>query len=143
MTERSILENTNVPVNITYLYPKIEQGCTGFTNVRYTIEQGIYLDCDMILMADIAELWEYKRQDKYVCMVDGSTEVSVINCTHSCTNKHQENLLPKENSIPHCWNVKDKLIPGMKLLHFTNMNTQPWFNEHPDKLATALYRRYI
>ncbi len=143
MTERSILEHTKSPVHITHLYPEVEAGCTGFTNARYTIKYGIYLDCDMILMADISELWEYKQEGKFVCMEDGASEVAVIDCDHLCTNKHEEKLLPKSKIIPSYWNIKDKLIPGMKLLHFCDMHTQPWISEHPDELATALYRRYI
>lgn len=142
ITERSILRNTETPVIIKHLYPVVEEGCTGFTNVRYLIKEGIYLDCDMIVVGDIAELWEYRQPGKFVCMEDGSSEVSVISCTHNCKNKHQEHLLPKANIIPSSWNVKDQIIPGMKLLHFTDLSTQPWFYEHPDQLAVALYKLY-
>ena len=142
MTERSILKNTNADVKIVHLYPEVESGCTGFSNVRYTIKKGIYLDVDMIVLGDIAELWAYHRQGKFVCMQDGSTAVSVIDCDHNCTNKTEQHLLPKESIIPREWNMEDKVELGMKLLHFTNMHTQPWFSEHPNKEALKIYDEY-
>ena len=149
LTERSILENTNHPVEITHLYPEREEGCTGFSNVRYTIRKGIYLDCDMVVLGDIAELWGYHREGFFVCMTDGSTEVAVIDCEHNCKNKHQEHLLKKAPIIPAEWNVEDyhyfpnKPLPkNMKLFHWTALPHQPWFYNHPNKEAIALYERY-
>lgn len=142
LTKRSIELNTNTPVHIIHVYPIQESGCTGFTNVRYQIRRGIYLDCDMIVLGDIADLWQYRRKQKFVTLTDGSTEVSVIDCNHNCANKHQEYLLPKVKTIPQIWNAEDKRVPGMKLLHFTNLKTQPWFYEHPDKKAVAIYEQY-
>jgi len=142
ITQRSILENTNSEVDITHVYPKIESGCTGFSNVRYDIEYGIYLDCDMIVLDDIAELWAYRKPNKYVCMKDCSTEVAVIDCQHQCKNKYHHHLLPLSCDIPLIWNVEDKVIPGMKLLHFTSLKTQPWFYDHPNKEAVEIYERY-
>ncbi len=142
ITERSILANTDSPVDIKYIKPRTPSGCTGFTNVRYTISYGIYLDVDMIVLGDIAELWAYGKMNTYTCMIDGSSEVAVINCKHSCKDKFHEFLLPKNCSIPLEWNCEDKYSTDTKLLHFTNLNTQPWFNEHPDKQAVSIYERY-
>ncbi|MFV1983007.1 MAG: hypothetical protein ACC657_05640 [Thiohalomonadales bacterium] len=142
LTERSILKNTKANVIIEHLYPKIESGCTGFTNIRYDIRYGIYLDCDMIVLGDIEELWSYHEKNKYVCLDDGSTEVSVIDTDHLCTNKHNEHLINKSKTIPLTWNVKDEVIPNMKLLHFTSLATQPWFFDHPNKKAVEIYNDY-
>ncbi len=142
MTANSILRNTNADVQITHLYPEKEEGCTGFTNVRYNIKTGIYLDVDMIVLGDIAELWSYRRDNKFVCLQDGSTEVAVIDCNHNCTNKREHHLLPLEPIIPIEWNTKDEVISGMKLLHFTNLATQPWFFDHPNKDALKIYDEY-
>jgi len=148
MTERSIRRNTKSMVRIHHLYPEVESGVTGFTNVRYTIRKGIYLDCDMIVLGDIADLWEYHRLGKFVCMEDGSTEVAVIDCLHKCRQKKEEKLLPKECIIPPEWNVEDyayknKALPkAMKLFHFTALDTQPWFYKHPNQEAVALYNQY-
>lgn len=142
LTEYSILQNTTSECDIKYVRPVVEEGCTGFSNVRYAIRHGIYLDPDMIVLGDIAELWGYKKPGQYVCLKDGSTEVAVIDCEHQCRNKFEQHKLKKLPIIPLEWNVEDKIIPGMKLLHFTNMHTQPWFNDHPDKEAVAIYERY-
>jgi len=142
MTERSIREHTSAPVEITHLYPEIESGCTGFSDVRYSIRYGIYLDCDMIVLGDIAELWNYRQADRFVCMKDGSTEVAVIDCKHFCTNKREQYMLPKVCNIPPEWNVEDRVTPDAKLVHYTNLDTQPWFFNHPDKQAVELYQKW-
>lgn len=149
LTENSILENTSAEVQITHLYPKHEAGCTGFTNVRYQIEHGIYLDCDMLILGDIAELWEYRQKGKFVCMRDGSSEVAVIDCRHNCKTKQDESLIPKACVIPDEWNVEDyKYFPDkplpevIKNFHFTSLGTQPWFYDHPHQEAVNLYERY-
>jgi len=41
MTENSIREHTNADVDIVHLYPDVESGCTGFSDVRYQIKHGI------------------------------------------------------------------------------------------------------
>jgi len=152
MTERSILAHTKEKVEIKHLYPVTESGCTGFSDVRFQIEYGIYLDCDMIVLADIAELWAYRKKDKYVCMRDGSTEVAVIdfrNKKSPCRNKKQINALPKAFDISLDWNTEDynyfpnKPLPkDMKLFHFTSLATQPWLYKHPNNEAVALYEQY-
>lgn len=143
MTERSILANTSAPVEIHHLYPEVEEGCTGFSNVRFGITDGIHLDVDMIVLGDIAELWEYRQKGKYVCLEDGETAVGVIHdCHHNCKNKRELHLLPRAPVIPMEWNTTDRVEPGMKLLHFTNMHTQPWFADHPNKEAVAIYDQY-
>lgn len=142
MTERSIIRNTDAKVNIIHIYPEVEAGCTGFSNVRYDIRYGIYLDADMIVLGDIAELWSYSEEGKFVCMQDGSTEVAAIDCSHLCRNKHNTHKLPLLPTIPAEWNVEDKVVDGMKLLHFTDLDTQPWFDDHPNKEAVAIYEEY-
>ena len=142
LTAFSIRENTNHPVDITHLYPSVESGCTGFSDVRFTIEYGIYLDVDMIVLGDIAELWAYRKKDKFVCLKDGSTEVAVIDCKHRCRNKRELDKLPMARDIPLVWNVEDRVTRDAKLVHYTDLNTQPWFYTHPDKEATQLYENY-
>ena len=124
------MQNTAADVDIKHLYPTIERGCTGFSRVRWDIKRGIYLDCDMIVLGDIAELWDYRKRGKYCCIVDGSTEVGVIDGSV---------LFP---IIPRCWNVEDRIAPDMKLLHFTDLNTQPWFYDHPCREAVEIYKQY-
>ena len=149
MTENSIREHTNAEMDIVDLYPDVEEGCTGFSNVRYDIRRGIYLDCDMIVLGDISELWEYRQRGKYTCMKDGSTEVAVIDCQHFCTNKHAQHLLPKACDIPMTWNVEDiktkgQIPEGTKLVHYTRLETQPWIHgPHPNPYLDALWRQCV
>ena len=149
MTETSILDNTSAQVDIVHLYPIVEEGCTGFSNVRYQIKHGIYLDVDMIVLGDIAELWSYRKEGKFVCMKDGSTEVAVIDCEHTCRNKHEQHLLPKSCDIPMEWNVEDhktsgEVPHGTKLVHYTDLSKQPWVHgPHPNSHLEALWRQYV
>lgn len=148
LTANSILRNTKASVDIELLYPVNESGCTGFSNVRFDIRKGIYLDCDMIVLADIAELWSYHKEGKFVCMQDGSTEVAVIDCVHTCKDKTQLNVLPLSKDIPLEWNVEDYKIgtdpipENAKLVHLTDLNKQPWFHNHPNKYIVELYENY-
>ena len=97
----------------------------------------------MIVYGDIADLWEMREPGKYVCMVDGSTEVAVIdNCQHQCRNKREHYRLPMVRKIPMEWNCEDQVELGMKLLHFTALDTQPWFYSHPNDLAVAEYEKW-
>ena len=143
MTERSIRENTKADINIIHLYPEQERGVTGFTDVRYKIDKGIYLDVDMIVLDDIVKLWKYREEGKYVCLADGSTEVAVIDRGNAIGE------LPRSAKIPLRWNVEDykyigKPLPAdIGIFHFTSLKHQPWFHEHPNKEAIALYERYI
>jgi hypothetical protein len=148
MTERSIRAHTTSEVEIIHLYPEQESGCTGFSDVRYTIERGIYFDVDMIVFGDVAELWAMRKPGRFVCMQDGSTEVAVIDCKHLCHNKSQQSMLPKSCDIPPEWNVEDfqyyhrPMPDNMKLLHFTALDTQPWFYEHPNPEMVEIYNQW-
>lgn len=155
LTEKSILANTTADVEITHLYPQKEEGVTGFSNVRFQISYGIYLDPDMIVLGDIAELWEYRKPGRWVCMQNGATEVAVIDCTHECRNKREIWKLPMLKAIPLEWNVVDTYrgpnrevlftegVPeNTKLFHFTSLPHQPWFYDHPNEEAVELYKHY-
>ena len=162
LTEFSIRENTNEEVQIHIVRPQWygmeESGCTGFTNVRYAVPQlcrlfgydyGIYLDVDMLVIGDIKELWAYRKAFKWVCLEDGSNEVSVICSTLQFPDKsvlhtrHRGTLHgARSRDIPMEWSCEDDVVEGMKLLHFTGLATQPWFHNHPDSEAVGLYEEY-
>ena len=164
LTPFSILENTDAEVDIYIVRPEEygmqESGCTGFTNVRWAIpeicremeyEYGIYLDVDMLVLGDIGELWEYRQPYRWVCMEDGSNEVSVIHSSlqfpkRSVIHTRHKGTLPRGDEvhrIPLAWNVEDRVEPGMKLLHFTSLDSQPWFYDHPNAEAVAVYESYL
>jgi hypothetical protein len=163
--EYSIREHTDADVEITFMRPGENGltacGCTGFSQFRFCVPElagkrgyAIYLDVDMILLANIAELWVWRRAGKWVCLKNGKTEVSVIDCTLRLPPKAQICGMQKAQAramvsqrmvpcIPPEWNVTDKVTPGMKLLHFTNLRTQPWLGkEHPNPEAMAVLREY-
>ena len=81
--EYSIQKNTSEPVEVNFIRGLEPSGCTGFTNNRFAVPElaghegyTIYLDIDMVVLGDIAELWEYRKPGMWVCMRDGSTEGS-------------------------------------------------------------------
>jgi hypothetical protein len=160
--EHSIRANTDAEVEVEFLrageHGLKPSGCTGFTNFRYAIPEiagregfAIYLDIDMIVLADIAELWDYRERGQWVCLADGSTEVSVIDCTlqfppirmlPQFKKYHLVNMAPVRRSIPLEWNVKDRVEPGMKLLHFTDLR-QNWIaGEHSCREAMEVLHDY-
>jgi len=131
-----------VSVNLMRLQPS---GCTGFTMSRYAVPSlagragyAIYLDVDMFVLGDIAELWAYRRQGAWACLKDGSTEVMVIDCAagnmphHDSIHKYKKGQLtpPLAPVIPMEWNHEDHLDETTKLLHFTDLSMQPWFYDH-------------
>lgn len=161
----SIEQNTNEETHIQFIRPDTlglpETGCTGFTNLRFTVPEllrrdgydfGIYLDVDMLLLGDIAELFAYRMTERFVCLMDGSTEVAVISAAirtppmAEVCQRHKsylDGMMPKSRKIPWSWNVEDRFDPEAKLIHFTDLKCQPWFyDNHPDADAVALWEHY-
>ena len=168
----SIRKHSTVPVDIVFMRPEYlgldDAGCTGFSNLRYAVPElcgyrgsAIYLDCDMLLLADIAELAAYGKPGKWVVLDDGTDEVAVIDCSirpppleeldqhkkHEIKTKLAEYMEPV---IPAEWNVEDTFLPWAKLLHFTNLyfvedcwrRGVPWYSNHPTESQEVL-NRYI
>lgn len=145
--EYSIRKYASEPVDIKFLRPEYygceDSGCTGFSKMRWEIPRicnykghAIYLDVDMILLSDIKELWEQRHYDRDVVLVDGSTEVMVLNCK----NKMHRPL----NYIGLAWNAEDHRateasIEYAKLIHFTDLKNQPWFYDHPKPWLSKIW----
>lgn len=161
--EHSIRKHSSEPVEINWMRPRqlglTENGCTGFTMFRYCIPElaqhkgfAIYLDVDMLLLDDIAELWQYQRPGRWAMLEDGSSEVMVIDCSIDLRlSKHQlcamrkwevAHLLNTSSEIPLEWNCEDELLPGAKLLHFTDLERQPWDYDIRQDDAAQLWRAY-
>lgn len=145
LTPFSIRENTSAEVDIHIVRPRWfgmeEAGCTGFTRVRHEIpriakemgyQYAIYLDVDMLVLGDISGLFDYRRAGCWVYLGDGTTEVSVIDVDYT-------RMVSK---IPAVWNSEDRVMPGAQLVHFTDLKAQPWFFDHPNAEAVALYEEY-
>lgn len=159
--EKCLRANTASEVDIVWMRPEVgypEGGCTGFTMARYAVPEmarrlgytyGVYLDVDMLVLGDIAELAGYYRKGRWVCLEDGTDEVSVI-CASlrfppmgSLTRDlYTELPRPTLTRIPRSWNVEDKAEAGMNLLHLTALDHQPWFHEHPDPDVRAIWEHW-
>lgn len=135
---------------------------TRFSFQRFLIPQalgyvgkGIYLDSDMIAVGDIGELWDNPFPEtarvqmcpcwSSACMlidakVGWSIEglVSLID-TRALTYNKLMKVTPLGDcaaSLPQAWNTMDRPGPmdvaNAKILHYTNMDTQPWLRSgHP------------
>lgn len=106
--------------------------------------EAIYLDADMLVYADIREVWDLPMGDALVLRLeDGQFSVLKLQCAgveqyrireliranHSYRTLMNGLFLPPESIrrvIPNTWNCCDAVRPGMRLLHYTNMRTQPW-----------------
>jgi hypothetical protein len=85
-------------------------------------------------------------------MYDGSTEVSVIDCSIPISGEtakdnckfNLERMLPKQKSLPSEWNCEDCFydrwqMQNAKLIHFTDLKCQPWFYDHPNPELKQLW----
>jgi hypothetical protein len=154
--EYSIRKNTAEDVELVFMDPGWKSVPTGFTTHRYMIPQlcnwegyAIYLDVDMLVLGDLSELMSYKQEGKWaICAAGLKTttcditryrdEVAVIDCSLAVLPT-EEQLKTKEGQllarqalrdyyapiIPPTWNT-DTLSPEAKLIHYTNLRTQPW-----------------
>ena len=160
--EYSIRKHTGTPVEITFMRPAsigmCETGCTSFTNTRFAIPElcnnrgyAIYLDVDMLVLADLAELWQYRTRGKWAILQDGSCEVAVIDCAVKMPpiselekKKKWEIGFPSVRKIPMQWNCEDptEIHSDTKLIHFTDLTRQPWDTPERDDAGTRLLAQY-
>lgn len=141
---------------------------TDFTCFRFFVPElcnfegfAIYLDVDMMLFADIAELWNYRQPGKLVST--SRLDVFVADCSafrdwiRSEEAKgsgfgfgvYQGRLGKRwvKNGIPDAWDTLDRWDERAKLVHFTQMRTQPWkpwpevfrYPDHPDPAAVEKF----
>lgn len=148
--EHSIRKHTKSDINIIIARPEYfgykDEGCTGFSKIRWMVPEivgykgfAIYLDVDMIVMSDIQELFEMRRKNRWCCLADGSTEVMVIDCEARKTEISR--------NIPGEWNVEDysaepRDLKMAKILHFTDLKSQPWFFDHPKGWLSKIWFKY-
>jgi hypothetical protein len=171
--EYSIRKHASEDVEINFIRPGWKIGCTGFTTHRYLIPElcnfegyAIYLDVDMLPLSDIKELWDYKQPGKWMT-TPKRDDVSVIDCSAfrdippSDKLKNEPKVYNKKyirkligdrhvEGIPLDWNTCDMITPTAKLIHYTDLNTQPWhpipnhnYKEHPNQAAVNLFFEYL
>jgi len=160
-------ESVTEPVAIEFMQPGWKSGCTGFTNHRFLIPSmcdfegfAIYVDVDMLFLADPAELWAHRKPGKW-CTTPMRDDVSVIDCAafkdlteDVVRNRRKDAIRAKiggrfDACIPKEWNMIDKLTPETKLIHYSDLDRQPWnpipghpYKPHPDPVAVALFWDY-
>lgn len=142
------------PVN--QAWPKIGWG-TPFSGFRFAIPEvhgfagrAVYMDVDMLVLGDVAELLSVQMPRPWVCCHPAMSDVSVIDCA-SFIDKgwptieelkmfpgkcyHHMQRLNKlglvSDSLPWDWNCRDsgdEWKESTRLLHYTSVPHQPW---HP------------
>lgn len=163
--KHSILRHTQSPVEVKLicdLMPKLQEPqskknrpATSFSLQRFAIPElcgfegrGIYLDSDMIVRADIRELWElpFPKGSRVLAPPGWQTSVLLWDCAYRVTiaklvrdmdagtrgyaQVMNAKGLKVARTIPGEWNRMDRYHemgdPHARLLHYTSMNTQPW-----------------
>lgn len=126
---------------------------TDFTCFRWAVPElarkagyarAIYLDVDMVVFADVAELIDFDLGGLAFGRAAGRSDVMVFDCLHpfwqseawpsvddmQTTCRGMSMLLtlcPPSATLPAEWDELARYTPGKtKLRHFTNMRTQPW-----------------
>lgn len=124
---------------------------TGFSFQRFTLPRranyegiGIYLDSDMIALADIKELFGHvdaaenplhctRNLPAVIAMDCARTRWSIENILYSLDHgvvayKDLLDLVPfnAARSIPDAWNCLDDSPKGAKIVHYTDMSRQCW-----------------
>lgn len=171
--EYSIRRQTKMDVSVLHSYAKPapeplsikNRSRTGFSFVRFTLPEragfngmGCYLDSDMILRADIAELFALWQAP--VTVTGNLPAVLVVDCkavpwkTSEILENLDEGVFSYEKlmslnafgyvarTIPNCWNSLDACPEGAKILHFTDMGRQCWrVRDH--RPVSALWRKEL
>lgn len=159
--EYSIRKHTSSPFEITFMRPgdlPISGGVTGFTFFRFAVPWlcdgegfAIYLDSDMLLLDDIAKLWDQRLAGKWVRHEHPEGDcVSVIDCEAAYLEPELINQSTKwelrqmlqgiySHTLSDDWNSLDN-VEGASLVHYTAMTHQPWLSDtHPDSQAKNLW----
>jgi len=145
-------------------------GPTNFTLFRFAIPAlcafkgtAIYLDCDQYLRTDIEGILQFAQKGKWVCSNAGKPgdgdAVSVIDCEGfgfitqwptvevMKTGKYRKWDLRsfmrpiRKETLPSTWNSLDRVNDDTNLVHFTDLDSQPWNpnrrRAHTDRTAVA------
>lgn len=135
---------------------------TGFSFYRYAIPEkcsyqgrAIYLDADIIVLADIEELFSLKMDEKGVLARPQDlfpkrrfTSVMLMDCEklkhwniqnwvsliNTGMESYQGLMEGRPGSLNHAdfgdlpaiWNTLDLFVPETKILHYTHVPSQPW-----------------
>lgn len=156
---------------IDQAWPKRGHG-TPFSPFRMAVPElcefqgkAIYLDVDMLLLGDIAELWRWPQKAPYLCNGQGRTEVALIECfafsplTWPSIDRMQTSFIPLvqlraelrrmdylDETLPWTWNSCDVCLPDARLIHYTSVPHQPYkpyttvrYKDHPEPALAKLW----
>lgn len=131
--------------------------------------RGIYMDADMQVFGDIRELWTWPMGDVEVAYAEHNAggarvpqfSVLLLNCEKLSWDVNEivsgldegrydyKQLMQKfcfvpedkkKALLPEAWNSLEKYEQGVtRLIHYTDMNTQPWVTKH-NKNGALWYR---
>lgn len=148
----------NSSADIEFIVGGNGTGATGFSSWRYNIpiEDGyaIYMDCDVLVYGDVAELMEYKQAGMFVGApsklkqsktVTEGTMPGVLDCSvdypDDFTLTNQAGLYV--NKIPSNWNHCDFIADDTKLMHLSRQKLQPWYDHAPkDREVDRIWLEY-
>ena len=121
---------------------------TDFTCFRFAVPNlcdfeghAIYLDADMIVLGDIEELWDMRRPGRVV--TTKRPDVMVWDCAAVAGRWPAPEIMKAsgamytqymlmigddrlDSSIPSIWNSVDRYTADARLVHYSDMRTQPW-----------------
>ncbi len=156
VVKHSILANTQDAVE--FIVGGNGTGNTGFSSWRYNlpVDDGyaIYLDSDVLVFGDIAELMEYKEEGMFVGtpsklkQSDTVTEGTMPGVM-DCSIEYPDDLpLTKlaglyVTKIPSNWNHCDHIQSDTKMLHLSRQKLQPWYDTAPkDREIDRIWLEY-
>lgn len=140
--QQSILDHASDDVSFTLLGDG--SGTTGFSRSRWELckmkDFSIYLDSDMLVIGDIAELWDYRLDKTWVgCYARGEDGacVSVVDCGDmppTIGSLAACKLAGRYfRGIPEAWNCMDYVRTDTRLIHYTQQKLQPWKRDASDE----------
>ena len=161
--KHSILSNTEADVEFVDVGD--DSGGTGFSWSRWGIPAlegdtgfAVYLDADMLVYGDVAELYSYRQAGQWVVADTsrGPSAVSVIDCSADYSGEPERTLKPMHEElrlfdaglmsrgIPEAWNCRNYCREGhTKLMHLTATKLQPWGTAYKPEFARDVDMRWL
>jgi len=125
---------------------------------------GIYLDSDMLVLDNLEKLidafkslnqdigicdtkqyWQRKHQQAVMVFNSkGANEISQKFQTYLSNDINYEKLMTKPNYnkfLPYFWNSQEEVMEDTKLIHFTDMDFQPWLRK--DNVNSGIWLSYL
>ena len=172
--EHSIRRYASVSIDIIHTFDeqapeprkKEHRSRTGFSFQRFTLPKragyeglGVYLDSDMIVLDDVAELFGSIPGEMSIACTKNLPSVFAVRCdrVHWIANNFlialdagmlsYARLMMLDvfgeflsKTIPNSWNALDECPPGTKLVHYTNMLKQCWLTNQKHRPVDDIWK---